>query len=326
MTTKNVKNKLITAENSRDFDWNKSKLFYHVAKCGGFVKAAKVAGIGQGSLTRQIRILENQVGEPLLIRKPGGTVLTRRGEEFLEEIAPFFLKMKGFWGPAAYKEVNGGEKKRKIRIATTYALAAYVISDLILDYTKENPHICFELIADDHLIDIIVNDVDIAILHLDPTVKGKKMKGIHYEYLFSIQKKLYASAEYINTYGYPQKVEELANHHIISFLQPEAHPFYGDINWVLTLGMPEGELHNPIYISNSIESLIQAAEKGIGIIASYEEFKIIQNSKLVNVLPTIKDKQLKEYFIYPDYLKGDKTIMGIKNYLEGRLNGLKSQH
>jgi molybdenum-dependent DNA-binding transcriptional regulator ModE len=39
------KNKLITAANFKDFDWNKAKLFYHIAKCGSFTKAARLAGI-----------------------------------------------------------------------------------------------------------------------------------------------------------------------------------------------------------------------------------------------------------------------------------------
>ena len=34
----------------------------------------------------------------------------------------------------------------------------------------------------------------------------------------------------------------------------------------------------------------------------------------------IKDNPLKEYFIYPDYLKEDDVIMDIKNYLMEKLN------
>jgi len=311
------KNKLITASNFKDFDWNKAKLFYHIAKCGGFVKAARLADIDQASLTRQIQILEKQVGCPLLIRKVGGTTLTRKGEELLENIAPFFLKMRGFCGNA-YVE-KGEKKKRKIRIATTYALAAYILSDLILDYAKKHPDISFEVVADDCSTDIILNDVDIAIEPLDPRLIEKKGGGVQYDFLFSVEKRLYASVDYINTYGEPRTVDDLINHHIIAFPLPETHPYYRDINWILTLGMQEDELHNPVYMSNSIESLIRAAEKSMGIIGSYEEFSIIKDSKLKNILPDVKDKPLKNYFIYPDYLKGDDVIMDIKNYLMEKL-------
>jgi len=309
------KNKLITAANFRDFDWNKAKLFYHLAKCGGFTKAARLAGIDQSVLTRQIQTLEIQVGSRLVTRVPSGIVLTRKGEELLEKIAPFFLEMRGFCGNA-HVEIKG-EKKRKIRIATTHAFASYIIGDLILDYAAKNPHISFELIADDYLTDIIVSDVDVAIQPLDTRLTGKKIKGIHYDHLFSIEKKLYASSEYIRIYGEPQTTTELVKHHIISFPQSEA---FLEVNWILVLGMPEGESHNPVYTSNSIESLVHAAERGVGIIGSYEHYTIIKNSQLINILPHVKNKELKEYFIYPDYLKDDKIIMDIKNFLIKKLN------
>jgi DNA-binding transcriptional LysR family regulator len=282
------KNKLITAANFKDFDWNKAKLFYHIAKCGSITKAARLANIDQSVLTRQIQILEIQVGSPLLIRKAGGIVLTRKGEELLQKVAPFFLEMRGFCGNH-HVEVNG-ERKRTIRIVTSHALAAYVIGDLVLDYTKENPHILFELVADDSLMDIILNDADIAIQPLDPRFVEKKIEGMRYDYLFTLEKQLYASTEYISSYGEPQTVDDLINHHIIAFRQPETDRYYRDINWILSLGMPEGEFHNPRYTSNSIESLIKAAEKGIGIIASYEKFGVIKNSNLKNILPKINDK------------------------------------
>ncbi len=313
-----VKNKLITASNFKDFDWNKAKLFYHIAKCGSFTKAARLADTDQSVLTRQIQILEKQVGCPLLIRKVGGIALTRKGEELLAKVTPFFMEMRGFCGNA-YVEM-GEEKKRKIRIATTHALAAFVFSGLILDYSKKNPHISFELVADDHLMDIVLNDADISIQPVDPRLIDKKMGGVQYEYLFSVEKKLYASIDYLKTYGEPQTVDDLINHHIIAFPQLATDPYHNITNWILTLGMPEGELHTPVYTSNSIESLVEAAEKGVGIVGSYEEFKIIKNSSLKNILPDTKDKPLKNYFIYPDYLKGDEIIMDIKNYLMKKLN------
>jgi DNA-binding transcriptional LysR family regulator len=309
--------KLITAANFKDFDWNKAKLFYHVAKCGSFTKAARLAGTDRTTLTRQIQLLEQQIGSDLLVRKTGigNIMLTRKGQLLLEKVAPFFLEMKGFCGNH-HIEIKG-EKRRKIRISTTHAIAAYIIGDFLLDYTKINPEVSFEIIADDYIMDIILNDADIAIQPLDPRFTEKKTDGIQYEFLFSVEKKLYASDEYIKTYGEPKTVDELINHHIVAFPQPEVLP---QVNWILTLGLPEGKLHNPTYTSNSIENLINAAKKGIGIIGSYEEYSIIRNSNLINILPHVKDKPFKEYFIYPDYLKEDEIILDIRNYLKIKLN------
>lgn len=314
------KNKLITAANFRDFDWNKAKLFYHIAKCGSYAKAARLAGTDQPSLTRQIQSLEKQVGSPLLIRKAGfGVVLTRKGEELLEKVAPFFLEMRGFCGNN-HVEIGEGNK-RKIRIATTNALAAYVIGDLILDYSNHHPQLTFEIIGDDHTIDVILNDVDIAIRPYD-----SQGQGVQQEPLFTLEKKLFTSREYLEKYSEPKTVDDLKNHHlIVNSFNPEQYPF-ADILWILRLGMPEGKFHIPSFISNSLEVAISAAKKGKGIIGTYEEMSILREANLINVLPHVKGKEIKVYFICPDYLKEDSDIIGIKNYLYTSITSLLVTH
>src|SRR3546814_5555044 len=66
-----------------------------------------------------------------------------------------FLQLKGFSYNAAVVANKG--KKRKIRIATSHALAAYVFHNLIMDYNKIHPEILFELIGEDRLLDVIFN-------------------------------------------------------------------------------------------------------------------------------------------------------------------------
>ena len=308
------KNKLITKSNFKDFDWNKAKLFYHIAKCGGLAKAASIAGVDQPSLTRQIQVLEKQVGCPLLIRKVGaggGVTLTRKGEELLNHIAPFFMVMRGFCSNNHSLDNNG---KRKIRIATTHAIAAYIINDLLIDFNNIYPNITFEIITDDHVVDIILSDADILIRPYD-----KEAKNVIQEPLFSLQKKLYASKEYLEKYGEPKNVNDLRNHRLVtSSSNPIDYPF-ADIHWILKLGMPEGESNTASFLSGSLECLMAVAKKGNGIIGGYEEMSILRNANLINILPDVKDNILIEYFIYPEYLRDDKEVTNIKDYLKSKL-------
>ncbi|MBL0942687.1 MAG: LysR family transcriptional regulator [Alphaproteobacteria bacterium] len=299
------------------FDWDKAKYFYYIAKLGSLSEAGKFLNISQPSLSRKISILEDHLKCKLFTRTPKGLDLTRKGEELFTIIERTFLELKGFSYNAAVSIDNG--QKRKIRIATTHAMAAYIFNDLILEYNKFHPNFIFELIGDDHLIDIIFNDVDIAICPIDVSVKTiSNEPGIQREYLCSIEKKLYASNEYLKEYGEPTRVEDLKYHRLIAFSHPEKHP-YANINWILKLGLPEGELNEPIYTSNSVECMIEAAKKGIGIVGSYEEMRIIKESKLKNILPNITDKKLKQYLIYPNYLIKDPDILELKNYLHMKL-------
>ena len=312
------KNKLITAANFRDFDWNKAKLFYHLAKCGGFTKAAYLAGIDQASLTRQMQALETQVGSRLVIRSAKGITLTRKGEELLEHVAPFFMAIRGFCKNNYASTKIGQEEQRKIRIISTHALASYVLSDIIIDYNKEHPNLIFEIVADDFVCDIILSDSDIAIRPYNPDT-DQNVQGIIQEPLFGVEKKLYASREYLSLYGEPKSVDDLKNHKIIVISSnPKDYPLV-DIHWILKLGLPEGTLHKPSFLSNTVECMINAAEKGMGIIGGYEIMSILKKANLVNILPDVSDKQVKNNFIYPEILQEDDQIMDLKNYLKKRL-------
>jgi len=307
-----IKNKLITAAKYRDFDWNKAKLFYHIAKCGSLLKAGEIAGTDQSTLTRHVQALEKQIGCSLLIRQSTGVTLTRKGEELLQEVAPFFLKMRGFCGNN-HVEIKG-EKKRKIRIVTTHALAAYVIADLVLTYNEHNPHLTFEIVGDDHTIDIILNDADIAIRPYNP-----QAINAYQEPIFSLEKKLYASRDYLKKHGEPKTADDLKNHHlIVNSFNPEKYPF-ADILWILRLGMPNGKFHVPSFISNSLEVAINAAKKGKGIVSTYKEMSLVREANLINVIPHVTDKKTEWYFTCADFMKEDSEINGIKSYLKEKI-------
>lgn len=292
----------------RNFDWEKAKNFYYVAKLGSFVNAGRFLNLSQSSLSRQIGYLEQHLGCPLFSRHSAGVKLTRKGVELFSIVEATYIGFKGFTRNIHANMVDG--KKRKIRIATTYAITSYILDSLVFAYNQENPHLVFELISDDHLIDIILNDVDIAIRPYD-----LEAQSIQQEPLFILEKKLYASPHYLEKHGEPQTVEDLKNHYIIAHAHPESHP-YSDINWILRLGMPKGQLHQPVFTSNSIESAFKAAKNGLGIIGSYEQMEVIREGHLKNILPDIKDKKVKLYFIFSDYLKKDEEIKKLKEYLQ----------
>ncbi len=295
----------------RHFDWEKTKTFYYVAKFGSFANAARYLNIAQSALSRQIISLEHQLGCPLFMRHSYGVTLTRKGEELFRVVEQTFFGFKEFTHELYTKSLKG--KKRKIRIATTHAIIAYILDELVYEYHKQNPDLVFELTGEDHHIDLVLNDVDIAIRPFD-----SQAKGVQQEVLFSLEKKLFASNEYLENYGEPKTVEDLRNHHLISHAHPKEHP-YSDINWILRLGLPDGSEHEPVLTSNSLESLVKAAKKGMGIIGGYNEMEIIRNSELMNILPEVKSEKIDEYILIPNYLRKDKQIQDLKEFLKSEL-------
>ena len=209
------------------------------------------------------------MGCPLFTRQSRGLQLTRKGEQLFSYAESMYFGIVEFTHTTHAEMATS--KKRKIRIATTHAITAYILDDLIFAYNEQHPHLVFELISADHLIDVVLNDVDIAIRPHDP-----EGRGIQQEHLFTLEKKLYVSPEYLKKYGEPQSVDDLKNHRIIAPAHPEDYP-YAELNWILNLGMSKGKQHEPVFTANSIESLIKAAKRGLGSIGSYEEMEIVKN-------------------------------------------------
>lgn len=61
------------------------RYFVAVAEEGGFGRASRRLRVAQPALSRQIRQLEDEIGRPLLVRRPDGTELTPAGEMFLRD-------------------------------------------------------------------------------------------------------------------------------------------------------------------------------------------------------------------------------------------------
>ena len=116
----------------RNFDWEKAKNFYYVAKCGSFINAARFLNISQSALSRQVIYLEQHLECPLFSRHSGGIKLTRKGRELFDLVETTFLGFKDFTHNTHAQTTN--KKKRKIRIASTHAITSYILDDLIFAY------------------------------------------------------------------------------------------------------------------------------------------------------------------------------------------------
>lgn len=313
---------LKTSPYFRDLDWEKLKAFYYVAKVGNISRAASFLDLNQSSFSRSIKGLEKHLGYPLFARSKNGVVLTRKGQELFIIVENIFLNMKGFTSRAyaSQETTQGPRQKRKIRIAIDHPLAAYLFNSLLLAYHEGHPELIFEVIGINGAFDIILNDVDIAIQLYNPKItKDESMNWqIIPEPLFTIEKKLYASPQYLEKYGQPQTVDDLKNHQLIAPSIPETYPF-DDSKWLLELGKEGRKGREPVFLSNSLECLIEAAQQGKGIIGAYGKMTIVQNSIPQNVLPDLILQKRKGYFIYPEYLKEDKDIMDIKLYLKNKM-------
>lgn len=111
--------------------------FISVVKNGSINKAAFELYISQSSLSRSIKMLEDELGAPLLIRTSQGVALTRYGSEvydMADMICSNYQKLSSLHVPGA------NETKHKMRISSfTLTFVEHAFIQVCKKYEKENP-------------------------------------------------------------------------------------------------------------------------------------------------------------------------------------------
>ena len=115
---------------------NQLETFVHVAEHGSFSKAALVLGVAQPALSRQVRALEIELREPLLLRHGRGVVLTPTGRRLVEHCHGILhLVAQAKEDLAAHRDEPAGH----ISIAMPPTLAHLHTLPLIRAFRKEMP-------------------------------------------------------------------------------------------------------------------------------------------------------------------------------------------
>lgn len=78
--------------------WNRYEVFYHVARAGSVALAARQLKISPPSVSRMIKILEDELGVKLFYRGVKGLTITPEGMELLKRVSE------------AYEALNGGKE------------------------------------------------------------------------------------------------------------------------------------------------------------------------------------------------------------------------
>jgi DNA-binding transcriptional LysR family regulator len=109
-------------------EWDKLRVFYHVAKCCNITKAANKLNISQSALSKSIQHLEHCVKHPLFQRTGRGLVLTEEGDILFAAVEKMFMNLE----TAKNQMENVQEPKGLLKVATTVSLASLWIVERFL--------------------------------------------------------------------------------------------------------------------------------------------------------------------------------------------------
>ena len=187
-----------------DITLERMRTFVRVAERGNLSAVARELNVGQSTVTRHLRELEEAVGVALLSRTTRRVALTEEGSRYYSDSIQI-LRLVEQAGDEA-RSARGGSAGR-VRISCTAALGIRHVSRLIFDFQDRYPDIVVDLSLTDEPIDLVREGVDVA-LRLGPLADSSmKLRA-----LGTSRRVLVASPDYLARYGRPTAPDQLTGH------------------------------------------------------------------------------------------------------------------
>lgn len=158
--------------------------------------------VGQSSITRHLRELEDALGVALLSRTTRRVTLTEEGSRYYANAIQILRLVE----QASDEMVTGrGASGGTIRMSCTAALGVRHISRLIFAFQDQHPDITVDLSLTDERIDLVREGVDIA-LRLGPlTDSSMKLRTLGMS-----RRILVGAPDYLARHGRPTRPDDLA--------------------------------------------------------------------------------------------------------------------
>jgi len=266
------------------------QIFVRVAELASFTRAADSMGLPKASISTAVQQLEGLLGTRLLHRTTRKVQMTQDGLAFYERSKDLLADMDEL--QSMFQQ--GSEALRgRLRVDMPSSVATRFVIPRLPEFLREHPQLELELSSTDRMVDLVREGFDCVVrvgLLADSSLIARP--------LGSLRVVNCASPAYIETYGMPRSLDDLANHRLIHYVTTlGAKPFgfeYFDGNAYRTLAMP-GAL-----TVNSVESYQASCLAGLGIIQapSVGVRDRIEQGLLVEVLPEYRAEPMPVSLLY----------------------------
>lgn len=187
-----------------DVTLERMRSFVRVAERGSLSAVARELGLGQSTITRHLRELEEAVGVPLLSRTTRRVTMSDEGSRYYADSVQI-LRLVEQAGTEARGTRDG--PAGTIRISCTAAFGVLHVSRMIFAFQDRYPDIGVDLSLTDERVDLVREGADIA-LRLGPlTDSSMKLRALGLS-----RRLLVAAPNYLEARGTPAVPQDLSRH------------------------------------------------------------------------------------------------------------------
>lgn len=296
-----------------DIEPNDLLLFARVVDAHSFSRAAERLGLPKSTVSRRVAALEAQLGERLLLRTTRKLTLTDFGHTVLDHAQQIVAEVDAAATLAQHRQA---QPSGRLRVTMPADFASTVLAPLMADFVKQYPAISLELDLTPRRVDLIGENMDVAIrmgdLPDDASLAARRLA------VFTAG--LYASPGYLAQRGHPSEPEALMEHDALRLLgrDGDAVPWRllrGDARWE---GIPPGRA-----TANSPDVLMRMALSGAGItlISDYFAEAHVRSGALLPVLPDWRPPSTDAWAVFPGRRLMPARTRVFLDVLQAKLSG-----
>ncbi len=191
------------------FDWNQARAFLATAEGGSLSAAARMLGLTQPTLSRQVAALEEELGVALFERVGRSLLLTESGVELLDHV-----RAMGDAAGQVSLAASGRSQliEGQVCITATEGMSIYHLPAVIKELKALAPEIEIEILSSNAISDLRRREADIAIRHVRPD-----QPELITRLVCETKAHMYASIEYLDKIGRPKELDDLRNAAFIGF-------------------------------------------------------------------------------------------------------------
>jgi len=252
-------------------------IYARVADAGSFSLAAQRLGLPKSTVSRRVALLEEQLGERLMVRSTRKSTFTEFGLQLLEHARQVVEEVDAV---AALSEHRRVQPSGRLRVSMPSEMAVLLLPDMLAEFAFTYPEVSLEVDLSPRRVDLLAEGFDIALrmgsLQDDSTLVARKVG--------SMSNGLYASPAYLAKHGEPHSPQDLMQHKGLLILRRNNEP----LGWSLAQGDTRWEGLPPCtFKANSPDLLMCMAAAGCGITAVHDRFAHarVQRGELRRVLP-----------------------------------------
>jgi DNA-binding transcriptional LysR family regulator len=293
----------------RTIDLNRVAVFARVVDEGSFTKAALALGLPKSSVSRNVALLESELGTRLLLRSSRKLTVTEAGAAYYAQVAGALNAIDTASAAAAEEH---SVPRGLVRITAPYDSGNDVFMPILARIVEQMPTISLEVALTNRHVDLAEEGFDLAI-----SAGAIQNASLIARKVAEIRPGLFASRGYLKRRGTPTAIADLSQHDCVFFRGER-----GRTVWTLHSGerVERVEVSGRLGVDD-MGAVRNAMVLGVGIalLPPFACAREVSEGTVVRVLPDWVGPTGQLNLVYPSARLVPQRVVMVRDYLLGEL-------